>query len=96
MIAHIAKPLHDHPLALQAGREPGLGDIGRLVEEGAKGIFHTAPRGLGPAGDTAFGHRLSGDTGPCIDFGGMEPLVFIGHPGHLALAGTDIGGRDIL
>ena len=96
VIAHIAKPLHDHPLAFQAGGKPGLGDIGGLVEEGAEGIFDAAPRGLGPAGDAALGHRLSGDAGPCVDFRGMEPLVFIRHPGHFALAGADIGGRDVL
>ena len=96
VIADIAKPLNDDPLALETGAHAGFLHIIRMVEESAKRVFDPAPRRLGPAGYSALRHRLAGDTGPGIDLGRVEPLIFIRHPGHLALAGADIRRRHVL
>ena len=96
MVADIAKSLDNDTLAGQPRRKAGLGDITRVIEKGPQRVLHAATGGFGPAGNAALMHRLSGDAGPGIQFRRMQALIFIGHPGHLAFAGADIGRRHIL
>ena len=96
VIADIAKPLDNHPLAGQSRRHTGLRDISRMIKKGPQRILDPAACGLGPAGDPALGHWFAGHTGPGIDLGRVKPFIFIRHPGHLAFAGADIRGWYIL
>ncbi len=96
MVAHVAEPLHDHPLAVEAaGKARGLHVLG-VAEELAERVLHPAPGGLDPALDAAGVQRLAGNAGRGVDVGGVHPLVLVDDPGHLALAGAHVGGGDVL
>ena len=46
MVAHVAEALHDHPLAVEAAGQPGLGHVVLVPEELAQRELHAAPRRL--------------------------------------------------
>ena len=96
VVAHVAQTLHDHPLALDAARQAGMGHVLGVAEELAQRILHAPPRGLDPALDAARVQGLAGDAGLAVDVGGVHPRVLIGDPGHLAFARAHVGGGHVL
>ena len=96
VIAHIAQALHDHPLARKPAFQAGPFHHVVMAKELAQRVLHAAARGLDPAVDAARMARLAGDAGLCVDVVGMQPLVGIGHPGHLAFARAHVGGGHVL
>ena len=96
VVADVAEALHDRPLALEPAGEPRPLHVLGVAEELAERVLDAAPGGLDPAGDAAGVQRLAGDAGGGVDVGGVHPAVLVDDPGHLALAGAHVGGRDVL
>ena len=95
VVAHVAEPLHHHPLSLEPGGEAErlhvLGDVAGFADH----IEHPAAGGLDTAADPAVAHRLAGHAAERVELAGAEGGVGIGDPGHLAGAGAHVGGGDV-
>ena len=96
VIAHIAKALNDHALAIQLAVQPGSGNIILVAEKLLQGILHAAPRRLDPPGNTAGIQGLARDTGPPVDIGRVHAHVLVRDPGHFTLARPHVGCGHVL
>src|SRR6516162_9170349 len=86
VVADVSEPLDDDSLALERPLEAGALQGLRVAEDLAQPEDHAASRRLAAAADPALGQRLAGDARPVVDAAGMEGVVGVGDPGHLALA----------
>lgn len=94
-VADVSESLDNDGLAGNVAIEAGhLLDLGEL-QELADTVVDTETGGLVTAADTSLGDGLAGDTSSSVDILGVELAVGVHDPGHLAGAGSDIGGGDI-
>src|SRR4029077_2173357 len=87
--------LDGDPLAGEPAFEAAALDVGGGPERLADGGLRAAGRRLARCRDAALADRLAGDAGERVDLVRREGVVGVGDPGHLLLAGAEVGRRDV-
>ena len=95
VITDISESLEYDGLAFQPRRQSELLQIFGILKCFADAELNSTAGGFAPAVNSALRDRFAGHASEVVDAARNERVVGIGHPGHLAFAGSDVGPRNV-